>query len=501
MHTIPAHMNRRDFLKGCASFAVSAASRGFGVSNLVFDKQAQQAFIDSALRAPSSPNAPNQPPPNNRDLLVLVFVRGGFDGLNLCLPFNTSADDRARYYNALRPTLNIPAPDSSAARKAVDLDGRFALHPDAARGAAGVNTPLQHAADTGGLLQLFRNGDLGIVHACGSPDITGSHFDTELYVDLGGKNNIGGWAARYLDAIGESNDALAISPQAGVSPSLSSQTGRSPMAIPSAESFGPRWLTKGWMDDAARHAIEGSQRAVMQQMFARGGNAPAMVEAIGRGALQGYDMLSGVFNTTYVPAAPYLSADTHVLDGGDFANSLKTVAQIAKSALANPLRVATIDVGGGYDTHDNQGTTDWNGVSRYSKLVANLSTNLKAFYDDMNADAAWRGRFVVVVMSEFGRVLYQNSSGGCDHGNGNAMLVLGSGAQTGSRNIAGGHVYGDWPGLAHFGFNDGLAITTDYRKVIAEILSARMLVTPAQINSTIFPGLNYSSGLGIAVGK
>ena len=179
-------MNRRDFLKGCAGFAVSAASRGFGVSNLVFDKHSQQAILDGASRAP------NQPPPNNRDMLVLVFVRGGLDGLNLCLPFNTSANDRSRYYNTLRPTLNIPAPDSSAARKAVDLDGRFALHPDAARGATGVNTPLQHAADSGGLLQLFRNGDLGIVHACGSPDITGSHFDTELFVDLGGKNNSGG---------------------------------------------------------------------------------------------------------------------------------------------------------------------------------------------------------------------------------------------------------------------------------------------------------------------
>jgi len=108
---------------------------------------------------------------------------------------------------------------------------------------------------------------------------------------------------------------------------------------------------------------------------------------------------------------------------------------------------------------------------------------------------------VVMVLSEFGRVMYQNDSGGCDHGNGNAMLVLGSGKTFGTPNINGGTVYGDWPGLQKFGFNDGLQITTDYRRVIAEVLTKRMVVNAQQINQTVFPGMNYSSGLGIAVQK
>lgn len=492
-------MNRRNFLKGCAGFAVAAAARGFGITNLLFDAQVRAAHAGTMPAAP--PKAPDQPPPNNRDLMVLVFVRGGLDGLNLVVPHNTSAADRTRYYNQLRPTMNIPAPNSSAARKAVDLDGKFGLHPDAARGSAGVNTPNQGAYDTGGLHKIFQNGDLAIVDACGSPDITGSHFDTELYVDFGGKNNQGGWLARYLDAIGEPNDALAVSPQAGVSPSLASLSGRSAIAVPDPDAFGPQWRTAGWMPDASRDSIVNAQLAIMQQMLSRGGATPAFVEAVGRSAMGGYDMLNSVFATAYAPAVPYLTATNMVLDYGHFGNSLQTVAQIAKTSVANPLRVATIDVGGGYDTHDNQGTVDWAGNARFPKLVTNLATNLKAFYDDMNASPEWRGRFVVCVLSEFGRVLYQNSSGGCDHGNGNAMLVVGSGAQYGAKNINGGAIYGDWPGLQKLGFNDGLPITTDYRRVIAEILSRRMLVTNDQINTTVFPGLNYSSGLGIAAAK
>lgn len=182
-------MNRRDFLRGCASFAALAAVRGFGITNLLFDSQLPKAHA-AILN-------PQQPPPNNRDLLVLVFVRGGLDGLNVLVPFNTSPTDRYRYYNVLRPTLHVPAPnDANATRKAIDLDGRFGLHPDAARGAQGVNVPNGHVSDTGGLYELYRRGDLAIIHAAGSPDVTGSHFDSELYMDLGASIiRVDGWHA------------------------------------------------------------------------------------------------------------------------------------------------------------------------------------------------------------------------------------------------------------------------------------------------------------------
>ncbi|MCS7059736.1 MAG: DUF1501 domain-containing protein [Anaerolineae bacterium] len=488
-----AVIDRRDFLKGCASFAAVAAVRGFGLTNLVFDSQ-----LTKPARA-AEPYAPHQPPPNNRDLLVLVFVRGGLDGLNLLVPFNTSAKDCQQYYTVLRPTLNIPAPNAAATRKAVDLNGRFGLHPDAARGASGVNVPNGHASDTGGLYALYTRGDLAIVDAAGSPDVTGSHFDTELYVDMGGKNNLasGGWLSRYLDAIGEPNDALAVAPQWNPAPALFSPTGRSSMVVPDGKEFGPQWRTQAWMPDATRAALVQAQRNLLQPMYQR---SSAFIEAVGQSAFQAYDELANVFATAYTPSAPYVESGSHVPDYGHFARSLQVVAQIAKASLSNPLRVAAIDVGGGYDTHDNQGTLDWSGNNRFPRLITNLSNNLKAFCDDMNADPQWRGRYVIVVLSEFGRVLYQNDSAGTDHGSGNVMLVIGSGGQYGTPNINAG-IYGDWPGLSHFGFNDGLQITTDYRRVIADVLTARMAVSPALIQSAVFPGFSFSTGLGIAVPK
>ncbi|MFM7173965.1 MAG: DUF1501 domain-containing protein [Caldilinea sp.] len=471
--------SRRTFLQGCTGFAAAAAFRGFGITHLRFDTE----------QPPALPSAVPDQPPADRDLLVLVFVRGGLDGLNLVIPFNTSNADRQSYFGTLRPTLHVPAPHTHAARKALDLDGRFALHPDAARGAAGAAVPNGHASDSGGFYELFRRGDLAIVDACGSPDITGSHFDTELYVDLGGKQNPGGWLARYLDAAGEPNDALAVAPQWGISPSLLSLTGRSAVAVPDTQQFGPQWRTREWTAHEDAAALVAAQRTLLEQMYRRGGD---FIEQVGQSALQNYDMLRQVLDTPYTPAAAYLTDESHVADYGHFGSSLQAVAQIAKSSLANPLRVATIDVGGGYDTHDNQGVLEWNGNARYCRLVANLANNVKAFCDDMNADPAWRGRFVVVMLSEFGRVLYQNDSGGTDHGAGNVLLVAGS-----QGNIRGGQIYGDWPGLQTFGFNDGLQITTDYRRVLADILTARMGIGAAQINNTIFPGLNYTTGLGI----
>ena len=110
-------LTRRNFLQGCAGFAATAAMRGFGITNLLFDANPLQAHSQAA--APISPNQP----PTNRDMLVLVFVRGGLDGLNLVVPFNTSPADRQRYYNTLRPTLHVPAPNANAARKAHGASG------------------------------------------------------------------------------------------------------------------------------------------------------------------------------------------------------------------------------------------------------------------------------------------------------------------------------------------------------------------------------------------
>lgn len=463
-------LNRRDFLRSCAGFSALAALRGFGITELLFDR---------------SQDGPLQPPGDHRDLLVYVFVRGGMDGLNVVIPFNTGGGDHDLYYNQLRPTLAIPAPNSSAVRKAVDLDGKFALHPDAARGAPGVAVPNPQPSDTGGLYQIFQNRDLAIVHASGSPHATGSHFDTELYVDMGRTTGDSGWLTRYLTAINAPADALIVAPQRSVPMSLAGTFGA--LAVPNPDRFGADWLPYA---DAYGDSLLGQQRALLEPMF---GRESGELSAVAQRAFEAYDTLHLLLGTPYTPAAPYLSDPTLAPDGGSFGHSMQTIARLAKTELAQPLRVACVDVGGGFDTHDNEGTVDWNANPRFPQLVTNLASNLKSFYDDMNADPHWRGHYTVVVLSEFGRILYQNNSGGCDHGSGNILMVIGS-----QHNINGGQVYGNWPGLSNFGFNDGLQFTTDYRQVLADILLGRLGVSKDQINNTIFPGLNFTGPLGLA---
>jgi uncharacterized protein (DUF1501 family) len=101
--------------------------------------------------------------------------------------------------------------------------------------------------------------------------------------------------------------------------------------------------------------------------------------------------------------------------------------------------------------------------------------------------AAYRSKITLVTMTEFGRRVQENSNYGTDHGSAGGMLVLGG-------NVNGGKVYGTWPGLAPSQlFQGDLAVTTDYRQVLAEVLVEQH---GEKSLSTVFPTLTYAP-LGI----
>ncbi|WP_198671741.1 DUF1501 domain-containing protein [Desertihabitans aurantiacus] len=103
--------------------------------------------------------------------------------------------------------------------------------------------------------------------------------------------------------------------------------------------------------------------------------------------------------------------------------------------------------------------------------------------DDLGAE---QSRVTVVTLSEFGRRLTENASGGLDHGHGNLAMVLGGG-------VNGGKVYGRWPGLSASALVDGdLAGTTDYRTILAEVVERRQKLSA----TTVFPGVS-STRLGL----
>jgi uncharacterized protein (DUF1501 family) len=150
---------------------------------------------------------------------------------------------------------------------------------------------------------------------------------------------------------------------------------------------------------------------------------------------------------------------------------MEDVARLIKADVG--LQVACVDFGE-WDMHSGMGTV---GSGWLRSHLSELAKTLDAFATDLGSTMS---RVTLITLSEFGRRLKENGSGGTDHGHGQAVLMLGGG-------VRGGQVHGQWPGLAEEALVDGdLAGTTDYRNVLAELLEKRC---GAGSMSEIFPGL------------
>ena len=355
----------------------------------------------------------------HREVLVTIFLRGGIDGLTTVVPY---LDDEL--YN-LRPTLGIRPPGQT--NGALDLDGFFGLPPAAAP-----------------LLRPFSDGRLLFVHASGSLDPTLSHFDA-MHVMETAKMQVNGylssgWVARHLQTVeplgsgllrGLALDQLAPRMLAEAPATL-------PIPEPANFSF------------PGSPSSRASRRLTLSNMYAQA-NPP--YAGFGASTFGTYDLMASVDFEGYVPSngAVYDSDPMHM--------SLMRAATMIKAGVG--IENYHIDVGG-WDHHENQGPID----GLYASMIDNFARGIEAFYLDLLDQ--W-DRVTLVIQSEFGRRAYENGSLGTDHGRGNVMMVLGG-------HIAGGRVLGEWPGLDEDSLDEGenLAITTDYRDILSEIVARRL---------------------------
>ncbi|MFN3650314.1 MAG: DUF1501 domain-containing protein [Armatimonadota bacterium] len=367
------------------------------------------------LRGAARPRMVFAEAPGAGDVLVVIFLRGAMDGVHTVPPF---ADPS---YQRQRPTLAIADPGKAAG--AVDLDGFFGLHPDLAP-----------------LAELFQEKRLAVVHACGSPDTTLSHFEAMQTMERGvsdGNSTASGWISRHLATreTGNSSPMRAVAFGDVLPKSLQGSTQAT--AVRSLSEFRLA-VPDGWPS---------GYRDLLTELYPGEGDAARtagghIFELLGR--------LDRLKPDDYAPSGGAAYPET------DLGRGLKQVAQLIKADVG--LEIASVDLGG-WDAHVAQ-------VTLMSGLMQDLGKSLHAFHADLERRMK---RVTVVAMTEFGRRVHENSGLGTDHGRGSAMFLLGGG-------IRGGKVYGRWPGLSKDELDrDGnLRVTTDYRDILGEIVERRL---------------------------
>ncbi len=423
-----ARISRRGFLMGCS--AAIAAMAGSRITNLAFAAPQAQAGLGQ--------------------LLVVVFLRGGWDALNVVAPIG---GPDAGIYEASRPNIKLARPGQP--NGALVLNGQFGMHPAFAP-----------------LLDLYQGRKLAFVHAAGMPDQSRSHFDAMAEMELGTPGNKGsasGWLTRHMQtAPGGLSGAVFPALSTGGGQAMSLAGFNDAISMDSPNDFG----IDGWDQYVTQ------QRTALRMFYA----GPGFVDQSARTTLDTLDLIERTNPGSYTPPGGVTYPQNSY-----FAENLATIAQLYKMGLG--LSVATVDLGG-WDTHENQGTTasatDMGGY--FANQLSQLAGGLKAFYRDLDV-SGHVNKLTVLVMSEFGRRLDENPNRGTDHGHGSVLIALGG-------QVQGGNVYGRWPGLGTDQLYDraDLAITTDYRQLLAECLVNRF--GNANI-STVFPGFRLGQTLGV----
>ena len=384
--------SRRTFLKG------SLATAGALATTAVFG----DVFTQVAYGAEASGN-----------VLVVLSLRGGADGLSMVVPHGDPA------YAPARPRIAVPAPQLLAA------DATFGLHPAFAP-----------------LLPLWNAGRFAAAQAVGLPAPNRSHFAAMEEVEDADPTSAErrGWINRMVGLVGTADPAEAI--QLGTPMAPTALYGSAPTIAADrlsnlrlSGSSDPMWMRR---QEDSLAAVWGSVGGPL----GRGAQA----------ALETTRTFASVSGTTVVPqnGAAYPS--------GSLGTALSETAALVRANVG--VRVVTIDYGS-WDMHTGMGTV---GSGQMRNRIDEMARALAAFFTDLGTAG---DRVTLVTLSEFGRRVQENGANGLDHGYGNCVLVLGAG-------VRGGRYYGTWPGLSDTTLVSGdLAVTTDYRSVLAEIVGSR----------------------------
>ena len=389
-----------------------------------------------------------------RKTLVAIFMRGAADGLNIVAPFG---DPR---YREVRPTLGLqpPRPQDENVNNGpfgpiIDLDGKFGLH-----------SGLRHFKD------LWDRKQLAIVEATGSPDPSRSHFDAQDYMESGTPGKTGnGWLNRALGDPG---------------------TDASPLRAVALSNRVPRTL-RGEHEAVALGNVQDfnisdqERLAILRNMYSL--TPDETMRRTGRDAFEAMKMIQSMAQDRTPnrggpvpfapgPPGPVQNARPSYNAGGQLGRNLQELARLIKSDAGVEAAFAEVD---GWDHHQNENNQLPNLLNQFSNAIAAFCHDLGDRMEDV----------AIVTMSEFGRTVQENGTGGTDHGHGSLMMVLGG-------TVRGGKVFGEWPGLEKEQLFEGrdLAVTTDFRTVLSELVQGHLGRNDL---SPVFPGFKPGPALGL----
>jgi len=356
--------------------------------------------------------------------IVVIFQRGGCDGLNTVVPYGDPS------YAGLRPTIGIAPPNPANPQSAIDLDGFFGLHPGLAA-----------------LAPLWANGHLAVLPAVHYPNASQSHFDGQLYVESAAvSKTVGGWLNRHIVAVPQDAALRAVGFGSELPDALRGQ------AIVSAFND---------ITDFALGLPFDEEQALLTDLSRIYSQAPdttkayrALVQNNGRVIINDLAVLSEIDPRSYVPA------NGAVYPSSGYGTQLRQIAQLIKVGLG--LEIAALSIGG-WDTHSDQGGGQTTG--QQSRRHQDFARGIAALYTDLGP---MMQDVVILTMTEFGRTAQENNSRGTDHGHASAWFAVGHGVR--------GGVYGTWPGLARSQMVSGryLNHSIDFRNVMGDVLTRHM---------------------------
>jgi len=373
--------------------------------------------------------------PYHGDVMVVLSLRGGMDGLNVVVP--TGDPD----YHNLRPTIGIKA------RALLPLEGIFGLHP--------AMKPL---------MPWWRKGKLGFVHAVGQQSPSRSHFQAmaDMEAAAPGSSLRTGWLDRTLGLRARGTSLQGC--QVGSNLAAGMFIGPSPEMVMTTV---PEFTMHGVPDAAGRRNWTRALRKLQH-------GAPETLRAPTQATIEALGQVAPLQRQGYRPRSTAHYPNT------ELGQALKSVAWLIKARVG--LQVAAVDYGD-WDMHAGMGRTDKGWL--HDKMTE-LSQALNAFALDLGPKL---DNVTLITLTEFGRRAAENGSQGTDHGHGQAVMLLGGG-------VRGGRVHGAWPGLRDVDLDQGdLAGPNDYRALLAEILEKRCGAGTAA-TSQVFPGLS-SDRIGI----